>query len=182
MKTLVCLASLGLLLFHPSSPALAQSKNPWLHLEVHENNADPALVKVNLPISMVDVALNVVKDENLENGRLKLDTHDISVAEMKQLWSELKKAGDAEFVTVEKKTESVRIARQGKFLLVKVTESTKKGSKVDIKVPLEVVDALLSGPGEELNIKAALAAMQQKGTGEILTVNDNQTQVRIWID
>jgi len=45
-----------------------------------------------------------------------------------------------------------------------------------------VVDALLSGPGEELNIKAALAAMQQKGTGDILVVNDHQTQVRLWID
>ena len=182
MKTLGCWVSLGLLLFNLGSPGLAQNKNPWLHLEVHENNADPSLVKVNLPISMVDVALNVVKDENLKSGRMKLDTHDISVADMKQLWSELRKAGNAEFVTVEKKTESVRIARQGNFLLVKVTESKPKGSKVDIKVPLEVVDALLSGPGEELNIKAALAAMQQKGTGDILVVNDHQTQVRLWID
>ena len=182
MRKLACIVSLGLLLFNLGSPALAQNKNPWLHLEVQENNADPTLVKVNLPISMVDVALNVVKDENLKSGRLKLDTHDISVADMKQLWSELRKAGNAEFVTVEKKTESVRIARQGNFLLVKVTESKPKGSKVDIKVPLEVVDALLSGPGEELNIKAALAAMQQKGTGDILVVNDHQTQVRLWID
>ncbi|PYV44698.1 MAG: hypothetical protein DMG06_05365 [Acidobacteria bacterium] len=182
MKTLACLVSAGLLFFDLGSPALAQNKNPWLHLEVQESNADPTLVKVNLPISMVDVALNVVKDENLKRGRLKLDTHDISVAEMKQLWSELKKAGNAEFLTVEKKTESVRIARQGNLLLIKVIESKRQGSKVDIKVPLDVVDALLSGPGEELNIKAALAAMQQKGSGDILTVNDHQTQVRLWID
>jgi hypothetical protein len=153
-----------------------------LHLEVNENTPDPTLVKVNLPLSMIDVALSLVKDENLKSGRLKLDTHDISVADMRRLWSELKKSGNADFVTVQKKDESVKIARQGNSLLVKVTECEKKGSKVDLRIPFHVVDALLSGTGDELNLKAAITAMQQNGAGEILTVHDNETQVRIWVD
>jgi len=183
MRRLVCLSSLALLLLHPGSLVLAQNSSPWLHLEVNENTAaDPTLVKVNLPLSMVDVALSVIKDENLRSGKLKLDTHDISVADMRRLWSELKKSGNAEFVTVQQKNESVKIARQGDFLLVKVTESGKKNSKVDLKIPFHVVDALLSGTGDELNLKAAITAMQQNGTGEILTVHDDGTQVRIWVD
>jgi len=182
MRRLVSLAVLAVLSFYPRSLVQAQNSNPWLHLEVNENTTDPTLVKVNLPLSMVDVALSVVKDENLKSGRLKLDTHEISVADMRRLWSELKKSGNADFVTVEKKEESVRIARQGNFLLVRVTESGKKNSKVDLKIPFHVVDALLSGTGDELNLKAAIAAMQQNGAGEILTVHDNQTQVRIWVD
>jgi len=183
MQRAVCLMSLALLCCQPRGFVLAQNPNPWLHLEVNENTtADPTLVKVNLPLSMVDVALSVVKDENLKSGKFKLDTHDISVADMRRLWSELKKSGNAEFVTVQKKSESVRIARQGNFLLVKVTESEKKGSKVDLRIPFHVVDALLSGTGDELNLKAAIAAMQQNGAGEILTVHDNHTQVRIWVD
>lgn len=182
MRRSFCMVGLILLLFQPRSFMLAQNSNPWLHLEVNENTADPTRVKVNLPLSMVDVALSVVKDENIKSGRLKLDTHDISVADMRRLWSELKKSGNADFVTVEKKEESVKIARQGNFLLVKVTESGKKNSKVDLKIPFHVVDALLSGTGDELNLKAAITAMQQNGAGEILTVHDNQTQVRIWVD
>jgi hypothetical protein len=166
----------------PQSALLAQSSSGWLHVEVNEKTADPALVKINLPLSLVDVALGVVKDENLKSGRLKLDMHDISVADLRRLWSELKKSGNADFVTVEKKGESVRIARQGNYLLVKVSESERKNSKVDLKIPFHVVDALLSGTGDELNIKAAIAAMQHNGVGEILTVHDNQTQVRIWVD
>ena len=46
----------------------------------------------------------------------------------------------------------------------------------------QVVDALLAGSGDELDIKGALVAMQKQNAGEILTVNDNETQVRIWID
>jgi hypothetical protein len=182
MRRSMYLMILAVLFFYPRSFAIAQNSNPWLHLEVNENTTDPTLVKVNLPLSMVDVALSVIKDENLKSGRLKLDSHDISVADMRRLWDELKKSGNADFVTVEKKEESVRIARQGNFLLVKVSDAAKKNSKVDLKIPFHVVDALLSGTGDELNLKAAITALQQNGAGEILTVHDNQTQVRIWVD
>ena len=64
--------------------------------------------------------------------------------------------------------------------MVKITENKKQ--KVDLKVPVSVVDALLAGSGDELDIKGALVAMQKQNAGEILTVNDNETQVRIWID
>lgn len=180
MKKTLSLLSSVLLLAVLANPAAAQKKDPWFHLEVRENKAEPELVKVNLPVSMLDVALKIVKDKNLNHGRLKLDSHDISVAEMRQLWNELKKAGNAEFVTVEKKNETVKVAREGNFVLVKVFEN--KVPKVDLRVPVPVVDALLSGPGDELDLKAALVAMQQKSVGDILTVNDNKTQVRVWID
>jgi hypothetical protein len=182
MKRLLYMIGLVVLLSTFSGPVLAQKKDPWLHLEVQEKSSDPALVKVNLPISMVDVALDVVKDEKFRHGRIRLDANEISVAEMRRIWSELRKAGDGEFVSVEKKTETVRIARQGGLLSVKVTGPDKQKAKVDLKIPLAVVDALLEGSGDELNLKAALMAMQQRSLGEILMVNDEQTQVRLWID
>jgi hypothetical protein len=161
--------------------AQAQKKVPWMHLEVLENSGDPETVKVNLPISMIDVALDVVKDKNFKNGRLKFDHSDISVEEMKQLWNELKNAGDAEFVKVEKKDEKVTINRQGDLVLIKVI-NTRNAENVDIKVPVNVVDALFSGPGEELNLKSALTAMKGRNVGDIITVKDSKTHVRIWID
>lgn len=161
-------------------PLAAQTKDPWFHLEVRENKEEPELVKVNLPVSMLDVALKIAKDKNFHQGKIRLSSKEISVAEMRQLWSELKKAGNAEFVTVEKKEETVRIGREGNFVLVKVMEG--KISKVDLRVPVPVVDALLAGSEDELDIKAALLAMRQKNVGDILTVNDDKTQVRMWID
>jgi hypothetical protein len=179
-KMLSRLASLILLLAW-ACPLPAQNKDPWFHLEVRENRDEPELVKVNLPVSMLDVALRIARDKKIYKDRIKLDSHEISIAEMRQIWSELKKAGNAEFVTVEKRNETVRISREGKFVLVKVFEN--KSPKVDMRVPVPVVDALLAGSGDELDLRAALVAMQQqKGVGDVLTVNDNKTQVRIWID
>jgi hypothetical protein len=131
-------------------------------------------------MSMVDVALNVIKDKKFSKGHFKLPTDDVSIADMRKIWSELKKAGNAEFVTVQQKNETVHVAKEGNYILVKITEGKKP--KVDLKVPVGVVDALLAGSGDELDIKGALMAMQKQNAGEILTVNDNETQVRVWID
>jgi hypothetical protein len=161
-------------------PLTAQKKDPWFHVEVKENKTEPEYVKVNLPMGMVDVALNVIKDKKFRKGHFKLPTDEVSVADMRKIWSELKTAGNAEFVTVQRKNETVRVAKDGGYILVKVTEA--KQPKVDLKVPVGVVDALLAGSGDELDIKGALLAMQKQNAGEILTVNDKDTQVRIWID
>ena len=178
-KILTAWMSIALLLIL-TSLSFAQTKVPWFHLEVRENKGEPELVKVNLPMSMVDVALRIAQEKKLHNGRIKLPTNEISVPDMRRLWNDLRKAGDADFVTVEKKNERVRIAREGSFVIIKVLE--KETSKVDVRVPVGVVDALLAGAGDELDIKAALIALQQKNIGDIVTVNDQQTHVRLWID
>ena len=164
-----------------SLPLLAQQKkDPWLHVEVKESKEDPEIVKVNLPFSMVDVALKIAQDKKLNAGKFRLPSTELSVPDLKKLWTEFKKAGNADFVTVEKKTESVKISREDNYLLIKVSE--KNQQKVDLRVPVDVVDALLAAPGDELDIKAALMAMQQKGIGDILSVTDKDTKVRIWVD
>jgi hypothetical protein len=44
-----------------------------------------------------------------------------------------------------------------------------------------VVDALFSGQGEELNIRAALAQIQEL-QGDIVRVSGDDSKIRIWID
>jgi hypothetical protein len=180
MKKALTLLALAFWVASLSSPLAAQKKEPWFHVEVKENKTEPEYVKVNLPMGMVDVALNVIKDKKFNKGHFKLHTDEISIADMRKIWNELRKAGNAEFVTVEQKNETVRVAKDGNYVVVKVTEDKKP--KVDLRVPVSVVDALLASPGDELDIKAALIAMQKQGVGDILTVNDRETQVRIWID
>jgi hypothetical protein len=56
------------------------------------------------------------------------------------------------------------------------------GSKVDIKVPMKVVDALFSAGKDELDIVAALKALSGHGDTELVTVKDSENTVRIWVD
>ena len=50
-----------------------------------------------------------------------------------------------------------------------------------VEVPVSLVDALLSGEGDTVNIRAAVAELQKK-RGDIVTVTEPDTTVRVWID
>jgi plasmid stabilization system protein ParE len=55
------------------------------------------------------------------------------------------------------------------------------GEQVRVEVPVSLVDALLSGEGEEANIQAAIAELRKR-RGDIVRVHDEDSKVRIWID
>jgi len=49
-------------------------------------------------------------------------------------------------------------------------------------VPLTVVDALLSAGNNELDLVAGLRALGSQGDTELVTVKDEKSTVRIWLD
>ncbi len=175
-------ASLALALLFTTAAAWAQAE-PWIHVRVTEHARDGSKVSVNVPLSLAQVALEMAPKDVLEKGRLKLRDKDISIADLRRLWTQLKASGDAEFVTVESndKGETVHVAREGDHLRIDVRDKSKDNEAVQIRMPLAVVDALLSGEGESMNVSAAIA--QLKGQrGEIVSVEGSDNQVRIWID
>ena len=104
------------------------------------------------------------------------------VAELRQLWNELQSAPDATFVDVEETDQKVRVSKSGGYMLVTAFEGGEKSQQVDVRIPAAVVDALLSGEGEELDIAAAVRALAAHGAGELVTVTDDETKVRVWVD
>src|SRR5271156_43805 len=55
-------------------------------------------------------------------------------------------------------------------------------SHVEVKIPLSVVDALLSGKKDELDLVAGLRMLSSQGDTELVSVKDEENTVRIWID
>ena len=153
----------------------------WLHVRVEEAGKN-SKVSVNLPLSVVEAALAAAPETIESHGRVHLGRggHDMSLTDLRKVWRELKDAGDTDFVTVEEEHgENVKIARKGDLVEVHVTKGGKE--EVTVQVPLSLVDVLLTGDGETLNLKAALAELQKR-RGDIVRVNDEHSNVRIWID
>jgi hypothetical protein len=162
----------------------AGGRGAWLHVRVEEGEKQ-AKVSVNLPVSVVDAALQAAPETITADGHIRLGPHhghhdDLSVTDMRKAWSELKAAGDGEFVTVEEDDQTVKISRAGDLVLVHVDKPSGR-DEVRVEVPVDVVDALFSGQGEELNVKAAFAQLQKR-RGDIVRVHDDKSTVRIWID
>lgn len=156
----------------------------WLHVRVDEA-AKNSRVRVNLPLTVVEAALKAAPDTIGKHGRIHLGHgphgREMTVADLREAWAQLRTAGDAELVTVEEEDgDHVTVARRGDMVQVRARDR-HQGGDVRVDVPTAVVDALLSAPGEELNVKAAVAELR-KMKGEIVSVKDERSTVRVWID
>jgi len=169
--------------------ATAQAQDAgWIHVRVTE--AEGTSVNVNLPMSLISVAMELAQkhafDGDTDFGD-EFDGHvrfghgnDFEVEDIRRMWAELRDAGDADYVQVEDGDENVNIYRRGDIVYIEVDEDGE--DNVRLQIPFSVVDVLLDGEGSELNLVGALNEMARSNNGEILQVNDGDTTVKIWID
>jgi len=157
----------------------AAAADLWLHIDV---NGKGEQANVNPPLSMVRSMAPMLEEKGHGAKRLRVRDKDLSVSELRQAWREIENGPDANYVTVRDRDSDVRIGKQGDYLRLKVKDHGPNGEDVEMKLPLELVAALLSSDGDELNFVAALEALARRGEGELLTVNGNEETVRIWVD
>jgi len=186
------LAGVGLLALSvlPAAQAVAQTGTAWLHVRVEEAK-EASKVAVNLPMAVVEAVLKASPDMIEKHGKIHFgDHHGMKMADLRQAWKALAQVGDAELVTVESEDENVKVMRKGDLVQVFVDKKAKPGKdgkpahggeEVRVEVPVSLVDAFLSGEGEEGNIQAAVAELQKR-RGDIVRVKDDDTHVRVWID
>ena len=166
----------------PAAPSASGSGLAWLHVRVEEARKE-STVRVNLPLNVVEAALKFAPETVVSHGRVHLGPNGkhLEIADLRQLWKELKTAGDSEIVSVEEKDEHVNVSRKGDLLMIRVEKDGRRDA-VHVDVPVAMVDALLAGSeGNELDIRAGIAELR-KLRGDIVRVNDNDTTVRVWID
>lgn len=156
----------------------AAGSDLWLHIKVNEKEGG-ARVSVNLPVSAVGKMAGALPSDA---HHIRLEGDDMDAADLRRMWEAVKDSPDAEFVTVEERDDHVRVAKRGNYLVIRADQGGERSSRVDVKVPAAVVEALLSGPRNQLNLSAALEALARHGEGELVTVDDGGDTVRIWVD
>ena len=160
--------------------AAQQEPEPWIHVVVSSENGTN--MNLNLPLAAVTAMLALAPETIVQDGQLQLgDTTDVPVAAIRGMWQELRDVGDAEFVSIQQDGRDVRIAREGDTILVNVSERDGDDEAVRVEIPVPVVDALLSGEGDTLNIRAALEELSTL-RGELVRVIESDNNIRIWID
>lgn len=151
----------------------------WIHVRVAE--ADGAEVDVNLPLSLIDVALELGEEKGLDADDLRFGPDsDVSMEDLRRMWRGLRDAGDGEFVDVEDGGEHVRVYKQGDRVRVDIDEDGVE--KVRVDMPASIVDALLGSEGDRLDLRAAARELARAGDREVVRIDDEGTQVRVWVD
>ena len=193
------IAAVAAMLFTPfaASAQTASSNDKWLHVRVVSTDNKGETVRVNIPLELAEKVLPAINKDRLHNGKVTINHSDMEGVDCRALLAALKDTKDGEFVTVQSHDSDVQVAKQGGYMLVHVTEKrwhegkdskdskearmTEK-SRVEVKVPMKVVEALFSAGKDELDVLAALRALSAHGDTELVSVKDGEQTVRVWLD
>lgn len=170
----------------PPKAALSTSSEKgerWLHVRVICTDGKGDTVRVNVPLELAEKVLPAVNHDRLHNGKVKIDNSDINDVDLRAIMDAIRSAKDGEYVTVQGNDNDVRVAKEGNHLIVHVVDKEgSKKSQVEVKVPMKVVEALLSAGKDELDLVAALHALSTQGDVELVSVKDSENTVKVWLD
>ncbi len=166
-----------------NSATSAAKGERWLHVRVICNDAKGETVRVNVPLELAEKVLPTVNHDRLHDGKVKIDSAKVEDVDLRALMDAIRTAKDGEYVTVQGNENDVRVAKESNHLIVHVVDKKgPKNSQVEIKVPMKVIDALLSAGKDELDLVAALHALGAQGDTELVSVKDRENTVKVWLD
>ncbi|HJX29122.1 MAG TPA: hypothetical protein VJ885_14530, partial [Thermoanaerobaculia bacterium] len=87
----------------------------WMHINVRGTENEN--VSINLPISMIEKMADLIPDDAKGDSRLRINDEDITVAELREIWRDLRRQPDATFITVDETDSKVRVAKRGGYLI-----------------------------------------------------------------
>jgi hypothetical protein len=162
------------------SPTLAGASEQYLHVKVQDG---AKRVNVNVPLSMAEKIIPAINNKRLHDGCVTIRQAEMNGIDVRTILDAVRTAPDNEFVTVRERDQSVQIAKRNGNIVVYVRNRENKDQRVDVTVPMTVVNALFStAKRDQLDIVAALRALGNSGNVFLVTVQDASQNVRVWVD
>jgi hypothetical protein len=167
----------------PAEPTTSAKVDRWLHVRVINTDGRGETVRVNVPLELAEKVLPAVNHDRLHDGKVRIDSARMDDVDLKTILAAIRTAKDGEYVTVQGNENDVRVAKESNHLMIHVVDkSNSKKCQVEIKVPMKVIDALLSAGKDELDLVAALHALSAQGDTELVSVKDSENTVKVWLD
>lgn len=168
-----------ILLTAVASGLSAASGERWIHVRIDDADGAKGRVDIQVPVELVSSLLPAIKGKS-GHGRIQVDGSAVDLDEIRGYWSAVRSAKDGEYVTVRDADADVSVAKRDGYFRVNVDDKDGKG-RVRMRIPLPLVDAVLAG-GDAFDFDALGGALAKAPVGELLTVDDEDSHVRIWID
>ncbi len=172
-----------------ATAAFGAAPEKYLHVRV-TSNSDKEVVSVNVPLSLAEKVIPAINHGKLNQGKVTIDNADMNGIDVRAILEAVKNSPDGEFVTIQGKDQDVRVAKSKGNLVVHVTDKSgnkqkdgeKKNEKVDVIIPMAVVNALVPTDKHEIDLVAAIHALTESGEKLIVTVHSDDDDVKVWVD
>jgi hypothetical protein len=163
--------------------ALAAPAERFLHVQVSEANQSGENVNVNLPLEVAEKVLPTIDRGPLHQGRVTLNRNQLNGIDLPAILEAIRTSPDNKLVTVTQKDENVEVSKSGGNIIVHVNQAGRRGDNVSVTVPISVATALFSTAHQnEIDVAAALQALDKAGDSFLVTVENATEHVRVWVD
>jgi hypothetical protein len=157
----------------------ADAAEKWIHVRVDDAGEANARVDIQVPVGLVSTLLPALQGKHGVHA-LQVDGSNVDMADLRKYWNAVRDAKDGQYVTVRDAGSEVRISKSGGFLKLLVNDQGG-GSRVRMKIPVPFVDAVMAG-GDQIDADSIGTALEKAPLGDLLTVDDEDSHIRIWID
>ncbi len=152
----------------------------WLNVHV-TSHEDHAKVDVRVPVSLVSAVLSAVKTSQIENGKIRLDVSNAQI-DWPKLLEAIKRAPDAQLVTVSSDDANVTISKKAGTIFITVHQKTQDKATVNVQIPEALLGAISIDAQNRLDLNALLSSLSTTTTGDLVRVTAPDADVRVWID
>jgi hypothetical protein len=173
-----------LVVLFAGSVLVANASERYLHVRVSSSNKNEQ-VRINVPLALAEKLIPAINSGDLREGKIHVGHLSANSVNLKMILDALKTAPEGEFVTVQDNDNDVRVAKEHGQLVVHVIDKSKGKDKenVDVTIPWSVAMALSSDTdGDQINVEAAIKALESEGDVTLVAVTSREETVRIWID
>jgi ribonuclease HI len=161
--------------------AVAATTTRYVHVRVSSPGTHE-LVRVNLPLVLAEQVIPAINHGQLRDGKVRIGHLDANNVNVRAILEALKAAPEGEFVSVQDVGNDVRVAKEHGLMVVHVADKENK-QNVDVTIPWDVAQALISETSEDqLNIEAAVKALENVGDMNLVKVTGQDENVRVWVD
>lgn len=176
-KTMLVLAVAALLV-----PA-AGAAEAWFHVSVDGRGPEAEKVRVNIPLSLVEKLLPLVKNEDLQGGKLRMfECGEEAGIDFPALLKAVEEVQDGDFVTVQSTRQDVRVYKEKGYFFVKANRRQDKPETVTVKIPMSLARAFQPDARGEVDLAQVVRLLSEQQGEDLVTVMSDDHQVRIWID
>lgn len=172
------LTALALIALTGWQAAVAEAPTIWLNVEVNGADAAVPKVKINMPISLIEVVINSIDTTEVMQHLKTEKGIDLTV-----LWQNLRDADVDEFVSIDSEDAQVKVFKEGQNLRVTVKEAGFDEPNVQVRVPFTVMDFLIEGATQnEFRLSQLVEQLRGNLPLVLLEANHDEENVKIWIE
>jgi len=179
-KTVVLALAVMLLAAGAAIAGDTDTPTHWLNVKINATE-DHADISVRVPMALVTTVLEAVKTDEIQGGKIRIDTHDAEI-DWPKLLEAIKDAPDGKFVTVDSDDANVQVEKLAGMLRIDIQEKSGEKEKVKVMVPAALLEAISIDDQDRLDIKNILAHLDSSMVGDLVRVEAPDASVRVWID